>query len=554
MYWEDLGFNEQPFALTPNPDFLFLSANHQEAFAHLLYGIDNRVGFIVLSGEVGTGKTTLIRTLLNQLDPDNHRTALIFNPTLSPSGLLQEIIREFGLTDFSREPSELIERLNQFLLAENEADRTVLLVIDEAQNLSPEVLEQIRLISNLETERAKLIQIILVGQPELKSLLAREDLRQLNQRITVNYHLEPMGFNDTDAYIMHRIRIAANGSEPLKFSTAAVRRIYSFSRGLPRLINAACDRALLIAYTRNLHIVSRAMAAEAVSDIRKDLHPQPIRRSFAVALAITLILLIAVGIAAMSRQKPLPPKAIEAATPLLDSRAALAELASTTTEENLLISINAILRTWQVPAIARTADMPGDLRTVARQRGFFTTDLTADLATLARFNMPALLQIRLPTGELRLLALTGIGPHSVTLVPAVSGRTTLTEGELATIWNGQATLLWKNYHSIPNRILPGRSKGVKSLQELLTGAGYYGGSANGRYDAATSRALKSFQQAEGLMADGIPGDKTLLLLYRRAGGFFPPGITQQTEKSGPAADRNSPIEPVGKKPLLESKG
>ena len=267
MYCKHFGFNEQPFALTPNPAFLFMSTRHQEAFAHLLYGIDAHAGFIELSGEVGTGKTTVIRTFLNQLAPETHRTALIFNPTVSPLGLLQGITREFSLSCTSSEKSELLEALNLFLLDENRAGRTVVLVIDEAQNLSPEVLEQIRLISNLETERDKLIQIVLVGQPELRSLLARRELRQLNQRITVRYHLEPMELDDTHSYIRHRIRIAAGGREPVIFSIGAVKKIFSFSGGLPRLINAACDRALLLAYTTEVREVSPAMAATAIADV-----------------------------------------------------------------------------------------------------------------------------------------------------------------------------------------------------------------------------------------------------------------------------------------------
>ncbi|MRR38322.1 AAA family ATPase, partial [bacterium] len=291
MYLDHFGLSEPPFALTPNPAFLFMSSRHQEAFAHLLYGIDTHAGFIELSGEVGTGKTTVIRTFLNQLAPETHRTALIFNPTVSPLGLLQGITREFDLPCASTEKSELLEALNRFLLDENRAGRTVVLVIDEAQNLSPDVLEQIRLISNLETERDKLIQIVLVGQPELRRLLARQELRQLDQRITVRYHLEPMGLDDTHSYIRHRIRIAAGGREPVIFSAGAVKKIFSFSGGLPRLINAACDRALLLAYTTEAREVTPAMAATAIADVR------PAYRRTAPRLRWTAVALLIVAAA-----------------------------------------------------------------------------------------------------------------------------------------------------------------------------------------------------------------------------------------------------------------
>src|SRR6185369_1589411 len=209
MYNKYFGFNEKPFTLTPNPRFIFLSKNHKEAFAHLLYGINNHYGFIELIGEVGTGKTTVLRTLLGQLlHDDNYRTALIFNPCLSGIELLRSINHEFGIKADCEYANELLAEMNRFLLSENAEGRTVVLVIDEAQNLKPEVLEQLRLISNLETEDDKLIQIILAGQPELAALLERPELRQLNQRIAVRYKLKSMNMDETRAYIRHRMEVA----------------------------------------------------------------------------------------------------------------------------------------------------------------------------------------------------------------------------------------------------------------------------------------------------------------------------------------------------------
>lgn len=293
MYQDYFGFKEPPFTLTPNPEFLFLSRCHQEAYAHLLYAIEGRAGFIELSGEVGTGKTTIIRTLLGQLSPEKYRSALIFNPTLSPLGLMQEINREFGLFFASNEPRELHQVLNDFLLQENGADRTVVLVIDEAQNLSREVLEQVRLISNLETAKEKLIQIVLVGQPELRGILAREDLRQLNQRISVRYYLDRMDAGDIHAYIRHRIRIAAEGREPVVFSAEAIRRIARYAKGLPRQINSACDRALLLAYTKDAKEISAKMAVTAIADLTKTKKP-----SFATRILMALLLLTFTMVAA----------------------------------------------------------------------------------------------------------------------------------------------------------------------------------------------------------------------------------------------------------------
>ncbi len=294
MYQNYFGFREPPFTLTPNPEFLFLSRCHQEAYAHLLYAIESRAGFIELSGEVGTGKTTLVRTLLSQLQPETYRTALIFNPTLSPLGLLQEINREFGLFSTGVETRELHQALNWFLLKESSEGRTVVLVIDEAQNLTRDVLEQVRLISNLETEKEKLIQIVLVGQPELRALLAREDLRQLSQRITVRYHLERMDEGDIHSYIRHRIRIAAEGREPVSFSKSAVKKICGYSKGLPRLINSVCDRALLLAYTKESREISGEMIAAAIRDLTK-----VDKRSPARVLVLSISLIIAIVLASI---------------------------------------------------------------------------------------------------------------------------------------------------------------------------------------------------------------------------------------------------------------
>ena len=267
MYCDFFGFSEKPFTITPNPHFVFLSAVHREAFARLLYGVDSHAGFIALTGEVGTGKTTMLRTLLTQLDQDKYRSALIFNPCMSAEQLLASICREFGVESHEHNRSGYLDALNLFLIDQNSAGRTVVLVIDEAQNLAPDVLEQVRLISNLETERDKLIQIILAGQPELHDILQRHDLRQLNQRITVRCQLTPMKLDDTARYIDHRVRISGCRS-PDVFLPAAVRRIYRFSRGTPRLINVACEQALVMAWTREVRSISSAIASEVISELR----------------------------------------------------------------------------------------------------------------------------------------------------------------------------------------------------------------------------------------------------------------------------------------------
>jgi len=532
MYWEFFGFKEPPFALTPNPAFLFLSSPHQEAFAHLLFAIENRAGFIELSGEVGTGKTTLVRTLLNHLDPEIHRTALIFNPTLSPLGLFKEINREFGLSAAGSEPRDLHQALNGFLLEENRAGRTVVLVIDEAQNLSIEVLEQIRLISNLETDRSKLIQIVLVGQPELKTLLARAELRQLDQRITVRYHLKPMGFADSCDYIRHRIRFAAAGLEPLTFSAGALKRIFRFSGGLPRLINGVCDRALLLAYTTECREVSPSMAATSIADLRKDAPRAPSGPWLkALAAAAVLAALFAAVMVALPGRGP--TQSVQALIPsppmpALSRELALRDLAAVSEQENQLATVNAVLSAWRSPPLLAVSGQTATLRTLARQRGLTATKITGNLDLLARLDAPALLQVTVPGVGTRLVALTGIGADGVSVAPAIAGRSTLTRAELALFWSDGATLLWKDFHGIATRVKPAElPEGVRLLQGLLKGAGCYQGSLDGILAAKTVGAIAEFQRREQLVVDGKASGLTLLLLYRRAGGFFPPALTRE---------------------------
>jgi general secretion pathway protein A len=267
MYCEFYGLSEKPFTITPNPRFIFLNRNHREAFAHLLYGIDTHAGFIAMIGEVGTGKTTLLRALLSRLDPEKYRSALIFNPCLSGTELLEAVCRELCVEVSRRNSLGYLDSLNSFLLEENRCGRTVVLVIDEAQNLTPELLEQLRMISNLETEEDKLIQIVLAGQPELDDLLGRHDLRQLSQRITVRCRLTPMGLSDTSDYIRHRLRIAGCRI-PDFFHPGAVRKIQRHSGGIPRLINVACEQALVMAWTRESLSVSPAMVGQVIAQAR----------------------------------------------------------------------------------------------------------------------------------------------------------------------------------------------------------------------------------------------------------------------------------------------
>ncbi|MEA3364280.1 MAG: AAA family ATPase [Candidatus Hydrogenedentes bacterium] len=266
MYETFYGLREKPFNLTPDPRFLYLSEMHKEAFAHLIFGIRNRVGFIMVTGEIGTGKTTICRSLLGQLDQDVE-LAFIFNPCLSPEELLRKINEDFGIRSRAISVKGLIDELNTYLLDRHSKSKNSVLMIDEAQNLTTPVLEQIRLLSNLETERQKLLQIVLIGQPELAEHLELPELRQLNQRITARYHLKPLGEKETMQYIAYRLRIAG-GMRKVHFTRNAIKSIFRYSKGTPRVINAICDRALLIGYAKETRDISRGIIKQAAREIR----------------------------------------------------------------------------------------------------------------------------------------------------------------------------------------------------------------------------------------------------------------------------------------------
>lgn len=266
MYTEFYSFREPPFNITPDPKYLFLSEKHKEALNHLRFGVAERKGFIQLTGEVGSGKTTLCRTLFEELDPQRYDTALILNPMLSETQLLKAILRELEVTKLARDRLGNFEILNDFLLSNVSAGRDTVLVIDEAQDMAPTQLEFVRLLSNLETDNCKLVQIVLMGQPELRDMLNRSSLRQLRQRITVRYHLGPLSEFETRRYVEHRITVAGSRGVPA-FETGAIRRIYRYSKGIPRLVNALADKALLAGFVHRTDSISAKLVRIAEREL-----------------------------------------------------------------------------------------------------------------------------------------------------------------------------------------------------------------------------------------------------------------------------------------------
>jgi general secretion pathway protein A len=265
MYLDFYCLKEKPFNVTSDPNFFFMSKKHKEAFSHMVYGIREKKGFLEITGEIGTGKTTLCRSLLNQLE-DNVKTAFILNPDLSEMELLRAIIEDFGIsTEKKRGKLELFRMLNGFLIEQLEHDNNVVLILDEAQNLKPSLLEKIRMLSNLETEKEKLFQIILVGQPELRDRLAKPQLKQLRQRIGVRYHIKPLDRDEVGQYISHRLKVAGSDGK-LKFDEEAIDEIYKYSEGVPRLINVVCDKALLMGYVRESHDIGGDISRRSIRE------------------------------------------------------------------------------------------------------------------------------------------------------------------------------------------------------------------------------------------------------------------------------------------------
>ena len=538
MYCNFYGFREKPFTVTPNPRFVFLSKHHKEAFAHLLYGIDNHAGFIALTGEVGTGKTTVIRTLLDQLDDAAYRSALILNPFLSGPELMRSINQEFDIAWEGLDNAELLDSLNRFLLAENHAGRTAVLVIDEAQNLETQVLEQIRLISNLETETDKLIQIVLAGQPELTEKLQKPELRQFGQRITVRYHLTSMDLDDTRAYIEHRLEVAG-GWRSATFSKPAVKKIFRYSKGIPRLINIVCDRALLIGYINESRNISGRMAAQAIDEVREKNIGKSIARIAWIAALLSIlvafgtIFLIPQG---MSVKLPIPPRPAVPAT--LASKTEnfsgedipinlRKELAGMKETESAVNAFNALAKLWRVPPLPERSAVlsPQDMDRIAEERGLSLVHFNGSLNWLLSADSPALLEFSIPgTKGKRYLALVGREKDRLHIAPPINGRTYLVKDDLASCWSGRAYLPLKNFRNIPRLVQGMSGEAVTRLQLLLREAGVYKGEPNGIFDRKTTAAIMTFQGAHGIKKNGGLGKLTLFYLYHDVRGYSAPRL------------------------------
>jgi general secretion pathway protein A len=497
LYLDYFGLAEAPFSIAPAPRYLYMSQRHQEALAHLLYGIQGDGGFVLLTGEVGTGKTTVCRSLLDRM-PDDCEVAYIFNPRLSVEELLATLCHEFGIACPPGNTSNkvFIDCINAHLLDLHGRGRHAVLIIDEAQNLSAEVLEQMRLLTNLETSERKLLQIILLGQPELADLLARPELRQLAQRIIARYHLGPLTRPEVAAYVRHRLAVA--GTERPLIPAGLFGRLYRLSGGIPRVINLLCDRALLGAYAQGKERVDRATLAQAAREVFGH-SPVPAGLLWRGALAGVLVLTGTALAVAMYRP---------AAGPEAAPAAAQGWPAGAMPADSEQAARAALFQAWG-------ADYRGgDPCREAKALGLRCRTARGSLDELRQLDRPALLRLRDDQGREVQATLTALSAAGARVVIAGQVRQ-LTAAALASRWTGHYSLLWRPPAAVPDTLRPGdRGPAVAWLRAQM--AGLHGRQADAAtepvFDDALVGEVKAFQREHGLRADGCVGSQTLVRL------------------------------------------
>jgi general secretion pathway protein A len=543
MYAEYFGLTERPFSLAPDPRYLYLSDAHREALAHLLYGIGEGGSFVQLTGEVGTGKTTVCRALLEQLPPEVD-VAMIFNPRLTSVELLAAVCDELRVAYPAGTTSlkVLVDTLSQALLDAHARGRRTVLIIDEAQNLRARVLEEIRLLTNLETTKEKLLQVILIGQPELAELLARRNLRQLSQRVTARYHLRSFTEEESQRYVAHRMEIAGQ-RQPI-FSKQAVRAAHRLSRGIPRLLNTICDRALLGAYATGQTRVKEAVVRRAAKEVLGTRRGR--RWLTATATAVLLvaagstIALIAtgglrsLGAWPLTRAEKSPPSAEPSAATAEEGRPAEPTLAAILDDPEVnadrasaFVNLYALwgldARSANLDTKSANADRGCEL---GRAAGLRCLARTGTWTVLRRLNLPAILELATPDGRKHHVVLASLDAERATLEIG-SRRLTPPSVAVERFWDGAFVMIWKSPVTGPLPLQPGM--GGRDVAWLRQRLGALDGQpiaakANQIYDDELKRKVAVFQQVESLVPDGIAGEETLVRLVATAPGADSPSL------------------------------
>lgn len=520
MYLDFHGLREAPFSITPDPRFVFLSERHRDALAHLLYGIGQGGGggFVQLTGEVGTGKTTLCRLLLEQL-PENVRVALVLNPRLTPLELLQSIAEELGIDIENRRDSlkRLVDALNAYLIDAYAQGLRVVLIVDEAQNLSFEALEQIRLLTNLETATQKLLQIILLGQPELREMVGQPELRQLAQRITARYHLLPLDVAETEAYLRHRLGVA--GSARFPFTKLAVRRLHGHSGGVPRLINTIADRALMAGYAKEQtqvgeRLVDRAAAEVLASPLQRWRWPSLAWGALALLLAAALALWAWPSSRSLTPDETAPIQTIVAPDPIdtdeppeTSSLLPFADAAQGTQDS----AFTRLLALWKLRA--SQADKASAIRCPATiSPGVFCLRGSGNLAKLRALGRPVVLRLRVESQDVWAVLL---GADGTRVRLGVDGDTLhVAHADFEQYWLGEYFAVWRAPAFLSGTTLRRGDVGpaVEWLRQRLVKGGHVSLDLDGPavFDAQVETGVRTLQNANGLVPDGIVGPETML--------------------------------------------